>query len=86
MYKIEFSRNAEKHFSRIMRSDPRMGERLAVAIDRLAHEPDLGIPLKGVLKGCFKLRAGSYRIIYRVEHSKLIVFIIKVGHRREVYR
>lgn len=33
----------------------------------------------------YRIRVGDYRIIYRVEHAQLIVVIIKIGHRREVY-
>lgn len=34
----------------------------------------------------YRLRQGSYRIIYSIEDDRLIVFVVKVGHRREVYR
>ena len=34
----------------------------------------------------YRIRAGDYRIIYRVQHGRLIVLIIRIGHRREVYR
>ena len=37
-------------------------------------------------KGCFKYRAGDYRIIYRMEHSAMKLLILKVGHRSEVYK
>jgi len=37
-------------------------------------------------KGCFKYRVGDYRIIYRMEHPAIKLFVLKVGHRREVYK
>lgn len=37
-------------------------------------------------KGCFKYRVGDYRIIYRMEHPTTKLFVLKVGHRREVYK
>ena len=37
-------------------------------------------------KGCCKYRVGDYRIIYRMEHAVTKLFVLKVGHRREVYR
>jgi len=37
-------------------------------------------------KGCFKYRVGDYRIVYRIEQSATKLIILKVGHRREVYR
>ena len=34
----------------------------------------------------YRLRQGNYRIIYSIEDDRLVVFVVKVGHRREVYR
>jgi mRNA interferase RelE/StbE len=34
----------------------------------------------------FRIRVGDYRIVYRVQDQALIVLIVKIGHRREVYR
>lgn len=34
----------------------------------------------------YRVRQGSYRIVYEVEDGRLVVLIVKVGHRREVYR
>jgi len=34
----------------------------------------------------FRLRLGDYRIIYRVEDEKLVVLVIEIGHRRDIYR
>jgi len=33
-----------------------------------------------------RIRVGDYRVIYRVEDDRLVVLVVKVGHRREVYR
>ena len=37
-------------------------------------------------EGFFRIRAGDYRVIYHVEGRRLVVLVIRVGHRREVYR
>ena len=37
-------------------------------------------------KGCYKYRVGDYRIIYRMEQSAAKLFVLKVGHRRAVYK
>lgn len=37
-------------------------------------------------KGCYKYRVGDYRILYRIEHAETKLFVLKVGHRREVYK
>ncbi|OGI66607.1 hypothetical protein A3H53_02470 [Candidatus Nomurabacteria bacterium RIFCSPLOWO2_02_FULL_40_10] len=60
-------------------------ERIKQAIEaRLMTEPDLyGKPLRRSLKGCFKLRVGDYRIVFRIENQKVKIFAI--AHRRVVY-
>ena len=56
---------------------------------RLATRPkDYGEPLRGELKGFWKLRVGQFRVIYEIHEDQVIVSIIMVGFRRdeEVYR
>jgi mRNA interferase RelE/StbE len=60
---------------------------LNVAIDALADNPrPLGaIKMKGS-PSSYRIRVGDYRIIYRIEDDVLLITVIKVAHRREVYR
>ena len=37
-------------------------------------------------EGFLRIRVGDYRILYRVEHHRLVILVIRVGHRREIYR
>ena len=48
---------------------------------------EFGSPLKGNLKGLYKLRIDFYRVIYRVDTDRIIVLVVKVGKRKdfEVY-
>lgn len=86
MYKIQLTKQAEKAFGTLMRSQPQMGARMAQALDRLSRNPKLGIPLRGELKACWKYRVGPYRIIYEIAHARLLIIVIDIGHRKEVYR
>ena len=53
--------------------------------DRLAKAPfHFGKPLRYSLKGCRSLRAGPWRIIFKIEPKS--VLIVKIGHRKEVYK
>ena len=57
--------------------------------ERLSTEPEkYGQPLRGDLKGYWKLRVGEYRVIYEILKDRVVVYVIKVGLRRndEVYR
>ena len=43
-------------------------------------------PLKGDLRGLYKLREGSYRIIFEILHEDRIIMVHFIGHRRDVYK
>jgi mRNA interferase RelE/StbE len=44
---------------------------------------EFGKPLAGDLKGYWKLRIGEYRVIYKIEEEKVLVYVILVGYRRD---
>lgn len=51
---------------------------------KLTSKPqEFGSPLKGELKGYWKLRIGEYRVIYKIEEDKILVYVIMVGYRRD---
>ncbi len=85
-YSIELSNQAERIVRRMAEREPALYRRVAQAFDDLARDPLQGKPLKGELKGRYSYRVGSYRIVYVVRHSELLVLIIDVGHRRGIYR
>ena len=85
-YTVVLSRLAREKFDRFIHADRKLGEQISRAIERLALHPGLGEFLKGKWKGYRKYRAGNYRIIYRTEHSRLIVYIITIDDRKDVYR
>ena len=60
--------------------------RIIAAIDRLAENPHLGASLKGNLRGLRRLRVGDYRIVYEVRDDELVVLVVRIAHRRDVYR
>ena len=62
-------------------------KRIKGRIDALAADPwPAGVKrLRGKME-LLRIRSGNYRIVYTVERARLIILIIKVGHRREVYR
>ena len=66
---------------------PAIRRRVIAKAETLADDPRP--PDAKKLKGSedtYRVRAGDYRIIYRVEDDCLVVLVIRVGHRREVYR
>ena len=86
MYKIEFSNLAAKELGKIYKLDKKLYFRLITATEGLKKNPHQGKCLKGKLAGDYSLRVGDYRIIYTVHKDKLVVYIIDLGHRKEIYR
>ncbi len=86
MHRIEFSHLAAKELEKIYRIDKKLYFRLITAIETLKINPYQGKSLKGKLSGDCSLRVGDHRVIYTVHKSALVVYIIDLGHRREIYR
>jgi mRNA interferase RelE/StbE len=83
MYQIIFSRTAEKDLDKITKKDK---PRIFAALFDLRKEPFLGKKLKGELQDYYSLRAGSYRIIYKVYKKEVEILIIRIGQRQGVYK
>ena len=86
MHKLEFSHLAAKELERIYRVDRKLYARLIAASETLKTNPYQGKKLKGRLAGDYSMRVGDYRIIYTIYKNKLIVYIIDLGHRKEIYK
>ena len=83
-YKIEFTKAEEKQLAAVPNTDMK---RIAKRIDKLATNP-FPVDCKK-LEGeddIYRIRQGDYRILYSVFEKKLIVLILKIGHRKEIYK
>jgi mRNA interferase RelE/StbE len=83
-YKIEVSATAERQLRKLRRKDQ---VRVLRAILPLATEPVP--PGSRRVRGyddVYRIRVGTYRILYRVQGRRLLIIILKVGHRREIHR
>ncbi|MCK4462893.1 MAG: type II toxin-antitoxin system RelE/ParE family toxin, partial [Candidatus Omnitrophica bacterium] len=83
--RIEFTKKAEKEYAYLYRTNKSIFKRVRNALKFLAENPTQGKPLKFTLKGKWSYRVGSYRIIYSIAHNILTVYILDIGHRREIY-
>ncbi len=83
-YSIEISRTAEKRLKKLRRDDQR---RVVRAIIDLADDPrPQGSRKLTGYDDVFRIRVGRYRVLYSVSGKKLIIIILKIGHRKDVYR
>ena len=71
----------------VRKFDPQARRRIQAAIELLAAEPrpPSATQLVGGA-GEWRVRTGDYRIIYEIQDQQLLVLVLSVGHRREVYR
>lgn len=83
-YKIEWSSAAGRYLRRLPHH---ARQRLRPVIDRLADDPrPVGaVALEGQ-PGTLRIRVGDYRVVYEVRDDVLVVLVLRVGHRREIYR
>jgi len=83
MFKVVFEKSVEKKFLKL---DKNIQNQIALKIIELKngnfHNDK---PLKGNHKGKFRKRAGDYRIIYVKEDNVLIITLLRIAHRKEVY-
>jgi mRNA interferase RelE/StbE len=84
LYKIQWKRSAKKELKKL---DKQVILRILQAVESLAEDPLQSASKKLVgSDSIYRLRVGDYRIIYSLKSSVLTIEIIKVGHRKEVYR
>ena len=57
-------------------------DRLVEAIDLLGDTPAAGSALKGEFEGLRRLLVDHFRIVYELQRSELVIFVVRVGHRR----
>ena len=81
---VRLARRVVRSLADLQRSDQ---QRMRAAIDLLAEHarPPNCVALQGET-GVYRVRAGDYRIVYEVFDRVLVVQVVRIGHRREVYR
>ena len=84
-YKITFSKQAEKDFTHINKKDT------AKILNKLNSliSGSLNLDIKKLASGdgkAYRMRCGNYRIIFEIKHSEVIILVVGVGHRKEIYK
>ena len=86
LWRVDFSAKADKQ---LLSLDKPIRERIRKFVKDLAVLPNprlRGEPLTGNLSDFWKYRIGDYRLICRIHDEELVVLVIKIGHRSEVYK
>ena len=82
-YKIFFKKSVRKDFQSIPKKDLK---RILSRIAALAEDPRPSGCEKLTGYERYRLRQGRYRIVYSIQDDELTVWVVKVGHRKDVYR
>ena len=83
MYRIELRRQAQRALDRLPRSD---FEAVVDALKGLAGSPRPRGVEKVKSAGLWRIRQGDYRVVYSIDDKQQLVIVVRVGHRREIYR
>jgi mRNA interferase RelE/StbE len=83
---IEFDSGVEKDLKKLGRNAQKfildyLENRISTAEDPRVF----GKPMRHELAGCWRYRVGNYRIIAKIEDDRLVVLVVKIGHRKDVY-
>ena len=83
-HEISIARRAAKALSAMQRRDQ---QRIRAAIGLLAEDPrpPACVAMSGE-DSVYRVRVGDYRIVYEVTDDVLVIHVVRIGHRREVYR
>ena len=82
-YELVFKKSVAKDLRALPSADVK---RILQRIRALAHDPRPTGCEKLSGQERYRVRQGAYRIVYEIEDSRLVVLVVKVGHRRDVYR
>ena len=82
MYEIIFSNKAKKQ---LLKLEKNIQKKIIIVLERIRIRPEAYIT-KLVGDPGYKLRVGDYRIIMDIDNNNLLILVIKVGHRKEIYK
>jgi len=82
-YLVRIKASAVRDLKRI---DRQVRARIVAAVDGLAENPFKGTALKGEMKGLRRIRVGEHRVVYEIQDQALVVLVVRVRDRRDVYR
>jgi len=83
-FEIEWKRSAVRELRKLPKE---IVVRLVAAVEALAQDPHpIGARKLAGSQHTYRIREGSYRVIYEVDASTVVITIVRVGHRREIYR
>ena len=83
-YRVKVGRRAR---DALLKLTKKLQRRLITAMQSLAHDPRPSRCKKLVGQGSlYRIRVGAYRVVYQIKDDELLVLVLRIGHRSDVYR
>ena len=82
-YTIQYTKEAKKNIEKL---DQSIKQVIKKAMESLSLNPYRGKPLAYELSGLYSFRTSDYRIIYRIKEKEILIIVITIGHRKEIYK
>jgi len=85
-YKVQFTKVALKYFEKL---DRRIQKRVAKIVEALKNNPYVVPnikPVEGIPYEQYRIRVGNLRIVFRVDNQKLLIVIVRIGPRGDIYK
>ncbi len=83
MYRIFYTKEAKDQIGKF---NNKLKLRFKKAIEKIAQHPSLGKRLTHELTELQSYRVGNYRIMYRTYHQRILILVLAIGHRRDIYK
>lgn len=84
MYKVAYLDSVEEDLKKLDKST--VQKILARIETYLAQDPkELGKPLKGEFQGYWRYRWGDYRVIYKISEREILIIVLRISNRKDVY-
>jgi len=82
-YKLEFAPSVRKDLKKIHKKEVL---RILAAVEDLAKGPRPNSSKKLTNEELSRIRIGNYRVLYEIHDNRLIVHVVKIGHRKDIYK
>ena len=82
-YKIFIEKSAQKDLSKIQRKDQ---SRIIKSIEELSKNPRPAKSKKLTGRDAWRIRVGDHRVIYEIHDARLLILIVVIGHRKDIYK
>ena len=83
MYNVKLTKEATDN---IVALPVKKKRQIRDAIQRIAEDPSVGKSLTNRLSGLCSYRSGNYRIIYKILHQQILIIVLAIGHRKDIYK